>query len=236
MKWLSWILVLLCMASSLHSSEFDRLKQVEEQGTKNPDLFYNLGVTYWQTGQSGMASLYFLKALNLDSAHRQARENLNYVIELSVDRDLYPSRVFLIQLFLKFYDSLNLNRMALITLSLLFLSALGALWYLNYDPQKERDLPALIWGISLFLLLVSGTLTGFKAYRRSHNRQAVVISEQAELCAEPKDDAERTALIHEALILQVRKYQGDWALVSLPDGSEGWLPKAKIAVVLQHPI
>jgi tetratricopeptide (TPR) repeat protein len=73
----------------------------------NPDLYYNLGVTYWQTGQSGMASLYFLKALHLDSAHKAARENLNYSIRLSKDRDLYPQRLFLVRVFLEVYDFMN---------------------------------------------------------------------------------------------------------------------------------
>lgn len=228
-----WTLLILStlIFGGLAASEFDQLKALEEQGLQNPDLYYNLGVTYWQLGQSGMANLYFLRALNLDSAHKLAKENLGFVTALSQDRQLYPQQLFLLRVFWEVYDYLNLNRMAILTLTLLLLSALSLSWLLHYDPDKERGLPSLIFGICLFLLLSSTTFLGIKAYRQAHNSKAVLIQSQAELRAEPELKASRVAVIHEALILKVEASKPGWSLVRLPDGNSGWIESAAIAKV-----
>jgi tetratricopeptide (TPR) repeat protein len=231
MKYLRLILILLGLLGSLYASEFEKLKMAEERGTENPDLYYNLGVTYWQTGHSGMATLYFLKALNLDSAHRLARENLEYAINLSQDRELYPQRLFLVKVFLSAYNFMNLNRMAVLCLVFLVLSALSLLWYVNYDPDKERGLPGLLLGITLTLLFTLVFFTAVKAYRRSNNKQAVLIESEAELREEADSTARRSAKIHEGIILQIRKRDADWSLVNLPDGRSGWILNQYIGMV-----
>ncbi|MDD2422713.1 MAG: SH3 domain-containing protein [Candidatus Cloacimonetes bacterium] len=225
-----WTILILSILvfSGLAASEFDEFRALEEQGLQNADLYYNLGVTYWQLGQSGMANLYFLRALNLDSAHKLAKENLEYVIALSQDRDLYPQHLFLLRIFWEIYDYLNLNRMAMLTLILLLLSALSLSWLLNYDFDKERGLPSLIFGICLFLLLSSSTFLGVKAYRQAHNSKAVLILSQAELRAEAEPKASRVAVIHEALVLVVEESRQDWSLVRLPNGISGWIENEAI--------
>lgn len=231
MKAIPAILILLCLTTILFGTEFDRLKQLEESGVPNPDLYYNLGVGYWQTGQSGMATLYFLKALHLNSAHKLARENLEFCLGLSRDRELYPQHLFLVRVFLEAYYFMNLNRMAVTSLILLLLSALCLLWFINYDPDKERALPGLILGIALALLITTVTFTGIKAYRRSHNRQAVLVASSAELKAEASDSARRIAQINEGIILEIRVVEADRVLVSLPDGQSGWVKSEYIGTV-----
>jgi uncharacterized membrane protein len=218
--------------SGLAASEFDQLKALEEQGLQNPDLYYNLGVTHWQLGESGMANLYFLRALNLDSAHKPAKENLNYVIALSQDRDLYPQRLFLLQIFWEVYDFLSLNRMALLTLLLLLITVLSLSWLMHYDPDKERGFPSLIFSICLFMLLISTALLAVKAYRHAHNSKAVLIQSQADLRAEANPKASRVAAVHEALILIVEDSREGWSLVRLPDGKSGWIESKAIRRVL----
>lgn len=225
-----WIALLLStlVFCGLTASEFDEFRALEEQGIQNADLYYNLGVTYWQLGQSGMANLYFLKALNLDSAHKPAKENLNYVIALSPDRELYPERLFLLKVFWEVYDYLNLNRMAILTLLIFLTCALSLSWLMHYDPEKELGLPSLIFGICLFLLISSISFLGVKAYRQTHNSKAVLVTAQAELRSEAEHKASRVAVIHEALILVVEKSRQDWSLVRLPDGNSGWIQSEDI--------
>lgn len=231
MKRLILILLSLALLCSLSGNAFEQMQGFADDGLKNADLYYNLGVAYWQTGQSGMANLYFLKALNLNSAHKPASENLDYVIGLSQDKQLYPDRLFLVRIFLAAYDFMNLNRIALLSLILLLLCALSLHWLWHYDSNKERGLPTLITGIFLLLFISSATLLGIKAYRQTHNRKAVVISAQAELRSEASAQAARVAVIHEALILIIEQEKAGWYLLSLPDGNKGWLPAADLAKV-----
>lgn len=227
------LFMLLC-CNIARGSEYDRLKALDEKGIQNSDLYYNLGVTYWQTGQSGMANLYFLKALNVNSAHKLAKENLNYVIALSEDQELYPEQLFLVRVFLEAYDFLNLDRLAILSLVLLILSAISLSWLLHYDPQKERGLPSLAFGICIILFLTSAVFLGIKCYRQAFNSKAVVLAAEAELRAEHEAEAKRVAIVHEALILVVEKAEAEWTLVRTPDGKSGWIPNQKIGKVLDQ--
>jgi len=215
------VLFLLC----LQANALEQMKSLEAGGVRNADLYYNLGVGYWQTGQSGMANLYFLRALNLDSAHKSAGENLDYIIGMSQDKELYPQRLFLVRVFFRAYDFMTLNRMALLSLILLLLCALSVHWLLHYDPDKERGLPTLISGIFFVLFLISVLFLGVKAYRQAFNAKAVVISPKADLRSEATSEASRVAVVHEALILIIEKESEGWCLVRLPDGNKGWLPE-----------
>nr|MDK2851305.1 hypothetical protein [Candidatus Cloacimonadota bacterium] len=233
MKKILCCVLILFTFGGLIASEFDRLKMIEGHGIKNADLYYNLGVTYWQSGQTGMANLYFLKALNLDSAHKLAKENLNYSISLSPDRELYPQRPYLLRLFYEIYDFMNLNRLAVLCLVLLLISALLLNWLMHYNPQKERDLPILIFSISLFFLIVSSAFLTVKAYRQVHNPKVVLLTEQAELRAEADPDTPRVAVVHEGIIMDIIEEDGDWYLLRLPDGKSGWLKAEAVSRVVE---
>ncbi|MDD3535875.1 MAG: hypothetical protein PHC50_07015 [Candidatus Cloacimonetes bacterium] len=233
MKRILLILMLLLAFIALNASEWEKLLELDTSGVQNADLYYNIGVGYWQDGQSGMANLYFLRALNLDSNHRAAKENLEYVIELSPDKSLYPQRQFLVSAFWQFYDFLTLNRLALISLVLFALFAAAWVWLLNYPLEKERGLPELVLGIMLFLFLGSASLLGIKAYRRAYNNKAVMISQQEFLRQSIQSDSEKLMMLHEGVVLELIRTGKESHLVRTPDGVKGWLPAASIRMVTE---
>lgn len=233
MKRILLIIILLLSLLGLGASEWGKLLELDKSGVQNADLYYNIGVGYWQNGLSGMSNLYFLRALNLDSDHRAARENLEYVIELSPDKSLYPQRQFLVSAFWHIYDFLTLNRLALICLVLFALFAAAWIWLLNYPLNKERGLPELVLGIMLFLFLASSGILGIKAYRRAHNRKAVLVSQQEYLRKEIHSDSQRLMLLHEAVVLELVRAGKESHQVRTPDGITGWVPATSIRLVVE---
>lgn len=231
-KWLLWLIVLLTW-SLASASEFDKLQKLEQDGLVNADLYYNLGVANWQMGNSGVANLYFLKALNTNSSHKQAKENLQYVIDVSQDKDLYSERLFLVRAFLNLYDFFTLNRLAIVCLVLLFVSILALHWLLHYDPEKEKGLPTLVLGICLFLFAVAVVLAGVKGFRQKFNDKAVVILPEATLRKDGTEDSSRVAVLHEALIVHVEKETASMSFVRLPDGNSGWVDSSAIRKVVE---
>mgnify|MGYP001347358629 CR=1 FL=1 len=234
MKRISLLLMGLCLFWGLKANVMVQLQEQEASGIENADLYYNLGVGYWQTGESAKSCLYFLRALNLDSAHKQARENLDYLKAISLDKDLYPQNPFLIRIFLAFWDFMNINRMALATLVLLLITAISLSWLMHYDPQKERGLPSLIFGICLTIFTISAAFLGVKAYRMQHNAKAVIMSPELELKSSANMKASRVAVVHEALIVQVEEQSEGWSRVRTPDGNAGWLPSSEIMRVIEN--
>ncbi len=234
------LLALLILSSALgaetgpeidYEAQLTELLKLDEQGIQNPDLYNNIGICYHYLGSRGKAALYFLRAQNLDSSHVEARENLEYIIDLSVDKAMYPDHVYLVQLFFRVYNYLNINRLALVVLLLFALFVLSVHWLLNYDPLREKGLPVLMILISLVLLFTFSAMLATKYRRMMHNQKAVVIAEETDGYDGSGMQYNRLFTIREALILQIEKSSDGWSLVSLPNGISGWVQDKDIARV-----
>ncbi len=202
------------------------LQQLQKQvdsGIRNADLYYNIGVCHYHLGSSGNAVLWFLRALNLDSSHKPARENLDFIQNQLPQEYQAPPRLFLVQILFTVYDFLSLNRLALIALLALLLVVICGHWLLHYSPDKEKGLPVLLLGLALVILLVSGSALAVKYHRFRNNRKAVISLEATALLAAPDPSKAPVSMLPEGLIVIVRSSSGSFLQVLLPDGSSGWV-------------
>lgn len=208
------------------------LSKLEEKGIRNPDLYYNLGVCQAHLGNESQAVLYFLRALNLNSAHREARHNLDYIISLSPDQELYPRQQFIGNLSRSLGQWFNLNRIALFTILLLILAALALHWLLHYPRDKEKGLPVLLTVLAVLLLL--GLLTGLisKLYHQRTNPQAVVQAAVTQLYPEANTKVKSLRSLHQNLIVEIEESKGDWCRIKLPNGIEGWVGREDLLRVM----
>lgn len=159
-----------------YTSTLSRLEKLSAAGVRNADMYYDLGVCNYHLGERGLAVLNFLRALNIDSAHKHARENLVYIHAVSPDLPQAPEQPYLLQLFLRIYDFFSLNRLALSVLVFALLTALSLHLFFHYPPDKEHGLPILAVLICGILLLGFGSALLVKNHRYLNNNKAVVLS------------------------------------------------------------
>lgn len=209
----------------------DKLLKQAEAGTRNADLYYNIGVCYYQTGKPGQAVLYFLRALNLNSAHRQARENLSFIQSLFPAEHKAQPQPFLVQLFFNIYDFFSLNRLALFVLLLGLLCTLSLHWLLHYPPERERGFPVLVLLITLSLFLAFTSALLFKNYRYRHNPRAVVIREGTEGYATAQS-SKAIFILPEGYAVNIQQAGPNRTQVILPDGNRGWLASSTLERVV----
>jgi tetratricopeptide (TPR) repeat protein len=234
MKCFAFLLLIFVSVCLPISAQMDSLsKQITSPGEEihNADFYYNKGVDYFASGNSGYANLYFLKALRLDTAHKHARANLDLAIRMSPDNKLYPERLFLVRALFQILDFLSVNRLALLSLVLLFLSALSFVWLLFYDPDKERALPILCFALLCLFCVSSFILLGMKSYKQKHNQLAVLIASSAQLLPLSDTGSDPVADIHAGLIVTILESKDEFVLVRLPNGQTGRLPASTIAKV-----
>ena len=234
--------VLLAQVDTLQSPRYsnsgelyqlpDSLDRVinEAEQKKNADLFYNLGVEFFSRGEIGMANLYFLKALNINSAHPQARANLELSKHYSPDADLYSEQLFLVQVLFRVLNYLSVNRLAVGGLIFMLLSALALCWLLFYNPEKERALPILTLALCVLLCISFFVTLGIKLHHQQHNRNAVIIAREAELFSPASNNVIQE--VHSGLIVKIVRENGNYYLVRLPNNQLGRVKKEVIRKVV----
>jgi len=99
-----------------YSETLVKLEQTAAQGVRNADLFHDIGVCQFHLGERGKAVLWFLRALNLDSAHKASRQNLEYIESNQPSEQEEAHEPYLAQLFLSIWNFFSLNRLAIVVL------------------------------------------------------------------------------------------------------------------------
>lgn len=220
--------------TSNKQGKLDELLAIAAGGTNNADLYYNIGVCYFEAGKPGKATLYYLKALGVDSAHKPAHDNLKYMQDLLFADSTSESNPFLDQLFVRIYDFFSTDRLCILSLILALFTVLSLHWLIHYPTDRERALPLLLVMACVVLLLGVVVFLFVKQHRIRTNDTAVVVatdSQQFET-ADGSQPSDRVAV--EGTIVHVIGKEGSYSHVRLPDGSMAWLKTSDIDMVIEN--
>jgi tetratricopeptide (TPR) repeat protein len=206
----------------------DKMQNQEKKGIANADMYNQMGLCYYRLGNSGKAVVYFLRALRLNSAHGEAKNNLDFVINRTLDKEMYTPPSFLASVFLKVFDFFTLNYLAVIVLILLLVTVLCLHWFLHLELGEDRAVPVMWLVIFGLILLLAGTMLGFKYSGYRDNSRAVVIEVEVQGFSGPGSEFGKLFTIHEGLQINISRMDRDWALITLPNGGAGWIPVSSI--------
>jgi len=209
-------------------------KMVEGAGSSaHPDLYFNLGNAYYESGEKGKAAWTYEKALALAPRHRDARRNLGLVrADLPAPKS---AALFLFKPAAWIYSRVSLGEWTFLFESAYFCAALfGSLWILlGAGPWRRIARLGCVGG----LLLAVGTAAFLipRYIETEWKRYAVVLKSGAIVRSAPgRDDAESEyfeALEGERLEVTEASMAG-WYRVKHPaDGRVGYLPESALGEI-----
>lgn len=221
--------------SSLVSEDqilLSRLEKIEKQGIKNADLYYDIGVCHHRLGNIGFAILYYLKSLNLDSAHAQSQHNLNVLRKLNPEA-FEPKNLYLIELLKRIIAWLNYPRLAVLILIFSLLVVICINWLIHLKPSSEKGPPVLLLSLSSLFLLIFGLSLPLKMHSVKKDNRAVVVTPQASgfKTQRPSED---TISIPQASIVKIIDQRSGMYQVRTPSGAIVWLNADDVRRVTQR--
>ncbi|MGB8656346.1 MAG: tetratricopeptide repeat protein [Candidatus Zixiibacteriota bacterium] len=216
---------------SYDEGKFDQAVQEYEKianlGTRNYQVFYNLGNAYFRQNQLGKAILSYRRALVLQPRDEDAQANLSFVKLFTLDKieeqkiDPFSN---LLQWFLGLWST---DEFALLTsFFYAMLAAFGILMLFRGSKKYLRTGLA----ISLILLAFFGSSLWAKIHSDSV-RYGVVVSSQAEVRSGPGESYVLQLTGHEGLEFRVDEEAEGWYRISLPNGIKGWIPKQAVEII-----
>jgi tetratricopeptide (TPR) repeat protein len=211
------------ISSAEYTRVLDNLLKQESAGIANADMYNQIGLSYYHQGYTGKAVVYFLRALRLNSNHGEAKNNLDFAISRSPDKDMYSQPSFLSSVFQKVFNFFTLNSLAFITLLLLLISVLCLHWLMHVSAGQDKAVPVMWLIIVGFILLLATVLLAFKYRDFRSDRTAVITDREAEGFSGPGEEFGKLFTIHEGLVIHISRVDKDWALITLPNGGAGWV-------------
>ncbi|MCK4546863.1 MAG: tetratricopeptide repeat protein [Candidatus Eisenbacteria sp.] len=190
-------------------------------GLRSADLYYNLGNAYMKAGQLGWAVLNYERALRLNPRDADIQSNLEYTRARMVD--VLPTRKppWLLSVFLKAHNLIDLGRLLWITSGLWF--AVVALAMLSLYQERFRRPTRIVNIVLAAVLAVALTSVAFKVYSREARRPGVVVADEVHVMSGPGDEYAREFVLHAGTRIEIKRSYQQWHEITLSDEMRGWV-------------
>jgi tetratricopeptide (TPR) repeat protein len=199
-------------------------QQVVDAGFASPELFYNLGNTWFKMNQFPHAILWYERAKQLDPGNEDIAYNLNVANSRIADKiDPLPV-LFYTRWWHGIVGLFSLKAWAITTVICFSLMLTGVLIYFVSRRVGLRKIG--FWGAIIFLGLTIFTfLFSQSAYQTQLNKQeAIIFDPTVTVKSSPDESSVDLFVIHEGTKVELLDKIGEWEEIRIANGSVGWVP------------
>jgi len=198
--------------------------QVVESGFQAPELYYNLGNSYFKQNDYPHAILWYERAKRLDPSNENINFNLNVANSKIADKIDPLPLLFYIKWYRGLVNLFSINAWAVQSIVFLVLALSCITLYIVSRRMSIRKTG--FWTAMVFLLLTVFTvLFSVSGYIRVNSlHEGIVFDPTVTVKSSPDKTSIDLFVLHEGTKVQLLDKIGDWYEVRIANGSVGWLP------------
>ncbi len=200
-------------------------------GFKSYQLYFNLGNSYYRDKQLGKAIYNYELARKLDPNDEDVRINLGIAAAKTVDKIDSKENFFIAAVKTNVLASFDTSGWA-------WMSVLSVIVFCLFLFLFISSTSIMIKRISLFVAFISliGFLStyflGYSALRSKYeNKFAIILVREIKIMNEPTSTASSKFSLHEGTKIRVVENNGDWVLIKLDNGNEGWVKLNSVGII-----
>ncbi len=194
-----------------------------EKKTESASLFYNLGNSYYQTGEIGKSILNYEKSLLLDD-QEDTRYNLKIAKDKQIDQ-LSSVGSTPRQWWENLVRTFSANTWAYLTVLLFWGTIAGWIFWLLAKERSQRKRGFVLGIVGIPLVLIAGLLASTRNDLEKDSHRAILLEKEIELRISPDPNGKALNTLHEGVELNLLEEINDWYHVRLINGDQGWLPE-----------
>jgi tetratricopeptide (TPR) repeat protein len=195
---------------------------IQDKGYTSAPLYYNIGCSYYKSGNIPHAILYYEKALLINPGDEDIIFSLKIANTMIADKIVQLPEFFLKRWFKALRNKAsgdNWAIMAIVGFAIMSLSIFIFLLTSGYF----RKISFLMIPISL-VFVIFAFCSSYSLHNEIKNRSyGILMSPVAIGKSSPTDNSVDLFVIHEGIKLKILEKVTDWSHVQLPDGKKGWL-------------
>lgn len=203
----------------------------KEKGLESPELYYNLGNSYFRVNEIAKARLYYERALLLAPGDRDIRHNINYVTTKLEDKIPVADTFFLSIWFNGIQNLFASNTWATVGVVsfILFIVCLVLFFFSRYISIKKT---AFYAGIVLIIVVIFVNIFSFRQKSRiEHRDTAVIMAASVPMVSSPDINSKELTVLHAGTKVTVTKEDRNWLEVEIDNGTIGWIQRDKLEII-----
>ena len=189
---------------------------------ENPDLYFNIGNTYYRQGNLGQAIWAYEKGIQLSPLHKDLKYNLDFVNARVKDRIEVPKGILFIEIYRTIKRNVKLNDLLLWGGIMILLASFATFFkvFNILDNIFAYRMTVILFIFSLLLHMIALD----KYWEISDKNEGIIISSIVNVRSAPIDRDEKIIFrIHEGLKVDIVQSQPGWFEIILLDGKKGWI-------------
>ena len=204
---------------------------IVEMGLESPELWYNLGNSYYKLERLGYSVLAYERAKKLSPGDESILYNLKAANLLLKDRVSAPQENIIIRSLRSMGDSVRadgvIKFLIFLYIASTFIYAL-TLFMANGRLKSTLNYSLITFGILFFFISV---FAGLKIEYELNSSWAVVMVEEMSVSSAPEEIGEELFLLHEGTTVELIGGSDSWMQIRLIDGKAGWAPAEMLEII-----
>jgi tetratricopeptide (TPR) repeat protein len=206
-------------------------EELVKDGFKSYQLYYNLGNAYYKNNQLGKAIYYYELARKINPNDEDVRINLGIASAKTVDKIDAKENFFISAVKSNLLSSLSTSSWAWFSISLLFIGCILFFVFVSSSNVTLKRISFLFSCILVIGFVITYSL-GYSALKsKSENKFAIITAKEIKIMNEPTPAASSKFSLHEGTKIRVVENNGDWLLIKLDNGNEGWVKTGDVGII-----
>lgn len=206
-----------------YQNALDIYSQIEQQGYVSAKLWYNMANAYYKLQEDGKAILYYEKALKLDPANADVKNNLEIARLKILDKiEVVPE--FILTTWAKdLRNMMSSDQWAWFGVVMLVATALLLLVFRHAPKISQRKVAFSLACVTVLVVLVAFIFSINLRVNVQDNGNAVVLVPVSNVKSAPNSTGGNLFILHEGTKVEVLEQVGQWSKIELSDGRQGWM-------------
>lgn len=206
-----------------YQNALDIYSQIEQQGYVSVKLWYNMANAYYKLQEDGKAILYYEKALKLDPANADVKNNLEIARLKILDKiEVVPE--FILTTWAKdLRNMMSSDQWAWFGVVMLVATALLLLVFRHAPKISQRKVAFSLACVTVLVVLVAFIFSINLRVNVQDNGNAVVLVPVSNVKSAPNSTGGNLFILHEGTKVEVLEQVGQWSKIELSDGRQGWM-------------
>jgi tetratricopeptide (TPR) repeat protein len=206
-------------------------KQLIDDGKRAYQLYFNLGNAYYRNKDLGYAIYYYEMARKLNPNDQDISINLSIATSKTIDKIDAKENFFISAVKSNVVNLFTTNQWAWFSIASIFLAcALFFLFIASASVLIKRIsfvLSFLFLGVFILVYVSGNTALNSK----HENKFAIILKKEVKVTNEPTPSAVLKFMLHEGTKVKIVEAKGEWVLIKLDNGNEGWLSQAEVGTI-----
>ncbi len=196
----------------------------------SPELFLNLGNSYYKIDDIPNTILYYEKALKLSPGNLNILHNLKLANKRVSDKNKINDSVRLSDWFFTWVSNAP-NYWAYNSVYLFIIGSLLLILYLFSKSRKLKKLTFYTAVLSMIFGIFSIIFSGLHKSRLMSNEDAIIFKPSIELMSQPSANSSVSFVLHEGTKVKILDETELWYEIRFGDGKIGWLQKEFVETI-----